>query len=214
MKLQRSVPWRCLQTITRPLAMLLFSLKVYGCQNIPAHGGVLIVSNHQSYLDPILLPLRLTRPLNYIAKAELFENRFCAWFLRSILNAFPVRQGHGDVRAVKETIQRLKEGHVMNIYPEGSRTADGEIASLQRGVGLIVQRAQVTIVPAVIVGAFDAWPIQRRFFRPRPIWIQFGPPMDLAGRQRDEIMATIDRTLRSMFATLSAQAAAQRGRAR
>lgn len=212
MKLHRSVPWRCLQAITRPLAYLLFNLEVYGCENIPARGGVLIVSNHQSYLDPILLPLRLKRPLNYIAKSELFGNRFCAWFLRSILNAFPVRQGHGDVRAVKETIQRLKEGHVMNIYPEGARTADGEIASLQRGVGLIVERAQVAIVPAVIVGAFDAWPLQRRFFRCRPIRIAFGPPLDLAGRQRAEIMATIDRTLRSMFAALSAQAAAETGR--
>jgi len=209
MRLHRSVPWRCLQAITRPLAVVLFNLKVDGCQHIPTRGGVLIVSNHQSYLDPILLPLRLTRPLNYIAKSELFGNRFCAWFLRSILNAFPVRQGHGDVRAVKETIQRLKEGHVMNIYPEGSRTEDGAIAPLQRGVGLIVQRAQVAIVPAVIVGAFDAWPIQRKVFRCRPIRIQFGPPLELAGRQRDEIMATIDRTLRSMFAALSTQVAAE-----
>lgn len=206
MKLQRSLPWICLQNIARLLATVLFDLRVYGGHYVPSHGGVLIVSNHQSLLDPILLPVRLRRPLNYIAKSELFENRFCSWFLRSILNAFPVRQGHGDVRAVKETIQRLQEGHLMNIYPEGARTENGEIAPLQRGVALIIQRAQVVVVPAVIVGAFEAWPIHRTFLRLRPVCIQFGPPMDLVGLERDEILATIDWTLRHMFATLRAQA--------
>lgn len=207
MRKEHSLPWKCLQLIARPLAKLLFNLKVYGLYHIPATGGVLIVSNHQSLLDPILLPIRLQRPLNYIAKSELFENRFGAWFLRTILNAFPVRQGHGDVRAVKETIQRLQEGHLMNIFPEGSRTEDGEIAPLQGGVALIVERARAAVVPAVIVGAFDAWPIHRRYPRCRPVLIQFGPPMDLAGLERDEIMATIDRTLRHMFDALRAQTA-------
>jgi 1-acyl-sn-glycerol-3-phosphate acyltransferase len=207
MKKERSVPWKCLQFLVRPLATLLFQLKVYGRDHIPAQGGVLIVSNHQSLLDPILLPLYLHRPLNYIAKSELFRNRLGAWFLRSVFNAFPVRQGQGDIRAVKETIQRLQEGHLMNIYPEGQRTHNGEIAPLQRGVALIVERAQVAVIPAVILGAFDAWPIHRRFFRRRPIWIQFGPPMNLAGQDRDSILATIDRTLRSMFADLRTQVA-------
>lgn len=209
MRTEHSFLWKCLQVIVRPLAFFLFDLKVYGREHIPAQGGVLIVSNHQSLLDPILLPLRLGRPLNYIAKSELFRNRFFAWFLRSILNAFPVRQGQGDVRAVKETIMRLQEGHLMNIYPEGARTEDGEIAPLQRGVALIVERAQVAVVPAVIVGAFEAWPIHRKFFRRRPVRIQFGPPMNLAGLERDKILTTIDRTLRRMFATLRAQVASR-----
>ena len=202
MKLQRSLAWRCLQAIARPLATVLFDLKVYGCDNIPPHGGVLIVSNHQSLLDPILLPVHLNRPLNYIAKSELFQNPFCAWFLRSVFNAFPVRQGHGDVRAVKETIQRLREGHLMNIYPEGARTMDGEIAQLQRGVALIVERAQVAVIPAAIVGAFEAWPIHRNFLRRHSIHIEFGPPLTLIGMSRNEILATIDRELRRMFTAL------------
>ena len=206
MRTEHSFVWKCLVSIVRPIAVFLFDLRVYGREHIPAHGGVLIVSNHQSLLDPILLPLRLSRPLNYIAKSELFENRFYSWFLRTILNAFPVRQGQGDVRAVKETIQRLQEGHLMNIYPEGSRTQDGNIAPLQRGIALIVERAHAIVVPAVIVGAFEAWPIQRRFPRRRPVRIEFGPPMDLAGLDRDEIMATVDLTLRRMFIALTIQA--------
>jgi 1-acyl-sn-glycerol-3-phosphate acyltransferase len=207
MKTQPTYVWRALRTLVRPLAVLLFDLKVYGTNNIPATGGVLIVSNHQSYLDPILLPLQLERPLNYIAKSELFSNPLAAWFLRSILNAFPVRQGHTDVRAVKETIHRLQEGHLMNIYPEGARTADGKIAPLQRGVGLIVERAGAAVVPAVIVGAFEAWPLQRKFPRRRPVCIQFGPPLDLSGLGRDEILEKIDHTLRSMFEALQTRSA-------
>src|SRR5439155_15450655 len=202
MKIQRSLPWRYLQILARVLTTLLFDLKVYGRRNVPDAGGVLIVSNHQSYLDPVLLAVRLDRPLNYIAKSELFENRIGGWFLRSVLNSFPVRQGHGDVGAVKETIRRLQEGHVLNIYPEGGRSEDGEIARLERGVALIIRRAGVPIVPAIIVGSFEAWPITRKTWQASPIRIRYGPPMNLAGLERDQILATIDRTLREMFEAL------------
>src|SRR5438034_10276102 len=133
MKMRRSLPWRYLQILARVLTTVLFDLRVYGRRNVPLTGGVLIVSNHQSYLDPVLLAVRLKRPLNYIAKSELFENRWADFMLRAV-NAFPVHQGAGDVHAVKETIHRLEAGHLLNIYPEGSRTPDGEIGELQKGV--------------------------------------------------------------------------------
>jgi 1-acyl-sn-glycerol-3-phosphate acyltransferase len=87
----------------------MFDLKVYGVEHVPPRGGVLIASNHQSYLDPVLMGVKLPRPLSYMGKSELFENRFFSWLIRN-LNAFPVRQGEGDVGAVKETIRRLQEG--------------------------------------------------------------------------------------------------------
>jgi 1-acyl-sn-glycerol-3-phosphate acyltransferase len=145
--------------------------------------------------------------MNYIAKSELFRNPFFGWLLRA-LNAFPVRQGHADVGAIKETIHRLEQGHLLNIYPEGARTEDGEIAELQKGVAFIVQRAKVPVIPAVIVGSYEAWPIHRKLFRPRPIRIRFGPPMDLTNLEHDEIVAVIDRTLRQMFEEMRTPAAA------
>jgi 1-acyl-sn-glycerol-3-phosphate acyltransferase len=131
--------WKCLKAVARPLATALFDLKVYGRRNVPRRGGVLIVSNHQGNLDPVLLAVALDRPLNYIAKSELFDNQWSGRFLR-LLNAFPVRQGAGDVGAMRETLHRLRQGHVLNIYPEGARTEDGEIAVLQKGVAAIVRR--------------------------------------------------------------------------
>jgi 1-acyl-sn-glycerol-3-phosphate acyltransferase len=117
---ERWLVWKSLQAIARVLTTLLFDLKVYGLENIPEHGGALVVSNHQSNLDPVVLNARLRRPMSYVAKSELFEiNPYITLLLR-LLGAFPVHQGHGDVHAVKESIQRLHEGRLLNIYPEGA----------------------------------------------------------------------------------------------
>lgn len=191
--------WKLLQVVTRILTTSMFELKVFGLENIPSHGGALIVSNHQSYLDPVLLGARLARPLSYIAKEELFSvTPAFTWLLRS-LGAFPVHQGHGDLHALKESIQRLHEGHLLNIYPEGQRTLNGEIGKIEKGISLIERRTHVPIIPAAIVGAFEAWPISRSIPRAFPVRVQFGTPMNLAGMSSEEILTTIDHTLHRMF---------------
>jgi 1-acyl-sn-glycerol-3-phosphate acyltransferase len=211
MPTERSLAWRSCQILARVLTTLLFDLKVFGRHNVPKRGGVLIVSNHQSNLDPVLMAVRLDRPLNYIAKSELFEGRVGGWLLRQLFNAFPVRLGAGDVGAVKETIQRCQEGHVLNIYPEGARTGDGEIGSMQRGIALIIRRARVPVVPAVIVGSFEAWPKFKRVFRPWPVRLRYGPPMVLHELQPDAIIKTLDRTLRDMLYESNGREVSARG---
>lgn len=193
--------WKFLQAFSRIMTTLLFDLKVYGAHRVPAEGGVLIVSNHQSYLDPVLLGVRLHRPLSYMAKSELFTHWAFAWLIRS-LGAFPVKQGAGDVGAVKETIARLQEGRALNIYPEGSRTDNGELLPIEKGVGLVIRKAKVPVVPAVIHGSYDAWPKENKFPRPFPIRILYGRPLDLSSMDREQIIETIDRTLREMFVEL------------
>jgi 1-acyl-sn-glycerol-3-phosphate acyltransferase len=199
---ENRILWKSLRAVAHFLSTLFFDLKIDGAQNVPLNGGALIVSNHQSYLDPVLLGVGLSRPLSYIAKSELFEiTPALTWLFRE-LGGFPVhqeRRAGGDITAVRQSIQRLRDGHILNIYPEGARTEDGEIARLEKGVVLIERRAGVPVIPAVIVGAFDAWSIHRRFPRPRPIRVQFGPPMILADLPPAEILTTIDRTLHRMF---------------
>jgi 1-acyl-sn-glycerol-3-phosphate acyltransferase len=179
----------------------MFDLKVYGAHRVPAEGGVLILSNHQSYLDPVLLGVRLQRPLSYLAKSELFKNWAFSWLIRS-LGAFPVKQGAGDVGAMKETIARLHEGRALNIFPEGSRTHTGELLPIEKGVGLVIRKAKVPVVPAVIHGSFQAWPKGHTLFRPFPIRILYGHPLDLSSMDRDEIIQTIGRAFETMFAEL------------
>ena len=152
------------------------------------------------------------RPLSYFAKSELFEvNPALTWLLRA-LGGIPVKLGAGDVGAVKQTIRRLREGYALNMYPEGNRSEDGSIGPLQKGVALVVRRAGVPVVPAVIVGSFEAWPRHRSIFRPHPIRVRYGPPMDLVGLQADQIMEVIDCTLRRMFEELCAQTNASKHR--
>ncbi len=154
---ERSYAWKALQVIVRVGTTLFFDLKTYGRENVPKKGGVLLVANHQSYLDPVLVAVHLYRPVSFLAKSELFENPFLAWLIR-LLEAFPVRQGHGDVGAVKEVIRRLGEGYALNIYPEGTRTLTGDIEPLEKGVALVIRRAGVPVVPVAIHGSFEAWP--------------------------------------------------------
>jgi 1-acyl-sn-glycerol-3-phosphate acyltransferase len=199
-----SSPWKAAQALCRILTTLMFDLKAYGVENVPPRGGVLLVSNHQSYLDPVLLGVPIKRPMSYLAKSELFENKYFGGLIRG-LNAFPVRQGAGDVGAVKETIKRLAQGHLLNIFPEGTRTEDGQIGKIEPGAALVVRRANVPVVPVVIDGSFEAWPRNKRLFHAHPIRVMYGRPMDVSNLKAAEITKLIDRTLRSMFVELRAK---------
>lgn len=198
---QRSILWCSLQGIARIFTTLLFDLKVYGMHHVPSHGGVLLVANHESYLDPIVVAVRMRRPVSFFAKARLFENPAFGWLIRS-LYAFPVRQGEADIGAVKETIRRLKEGHILNIYPEGARTETGELGPIEPGVALMIRRAGVPVVPVVVRGSFAAWPRGRKYFHPSPIRVLYGPSMDLNHLKAAQITARIDQTFRQLLAEL------------
>lgn len=202
---QRSWQWKCLQVISRLTTTIGFDMKVWGLNNIPEHGGVLLLSNHQSFLDPILLALRLKRPVSYMARSDLFEkNRFFTWLIRS-LHAFPIKRASADIGALKQAIAKLQEGHVLNVYPEGTRTKDGEIGPIQPGVSLVVRKAGVPVVPVVIDGSFQSWPRKGNKFRFHPVRIMFGTPMNLEGMKSEEIIALIDNTLKRMLVELRAK---------
>ncbi len=201
---RRGFLWSACQAIARIFTTVVFDLKVYGQHHVPPRGGVLLAANHESYLDPALVAVRMKRPVNFFAKAELFEIPGFAWLIRS-LHAFPVRQGEGDIGAAKEAIRRLKEGHILNIYPEGSRTETGELGPIEPGVALMVRRAGVPVVPVVVSGSFHAWPRGRKFFRSAPIRVLYGPPMELNHLKPAQITARIDQTFRQLLAELRAK---------
>jgi len=202
--IERSFFWKNCQIIARVGTTLLFDLKVYGKENVPKTGGALLVANHQSYLDPIAIAVQLKRPVSYLAKSELFENRFLDWLIRK-LHALPVRQGQGDVGAVKEVIRRLGEGAMLNIYPEGSRTEDGEIAKLEKGVALIIRKVNVPVIPVAIDGSFDAWRKDWMIFRPHPIRVKFGKPIDFHDKTAGQIVRQLEAEMRSLLVELREQ---------
>jgi 1-acyl-sn-glycerol-3-phosphate acyltransferase len=200
---ERSMLWKTLQVPVRLAATLVFELQAFHPGRVPPTGGVLMVSNHQSYLDPPLLGTKLNRSMAYLAKSELFEHGPFARLIRA-LNAFPIRQGKGDVGAMKESIRLLQEGWLLNVFPEGSRTPDGRVHPAQKGAGLLIRRAGVPVVPVAIDGSYEAWPRGDKLPHPHPIRILYGHPVSLAHRSADDIRKWIDDTLPRMFDDLRA----------
>ena len=178
---------------------------MYGRENVPPTGPVLLVCNHQSNLDPMLIGVALNRTLSYIAKSELFQNAHADRLLRW-LGAFPVRQGSVDASALKEAISRLRQGRALAIFPEGSRTPDGQMLPIQRGVGLIVRRTSTPVLPVVLDGSFDAWSIHMNWFRPAKVRLLYGKPHDLTGLDENEVLEWIGHTLHQRLADLKRMA--------
>jgi 1-acyl-sn-glycerol-3-phosphate acyltransferase len=196
--------WKGAQALVRVWTSLRFELKVYGANNVPRTGGALMVSNHQSVLDPVVLGAQLRRPMSYLAKSELWKNPAFGWLI-SRLYAFPVKQGRGDVGAIKETIRRLQEGHILNIYPEGSRTETGELLPIEAGVALIIRRAGVPVIPAVVDGSFYAWPKGQPLPVHHPVRVLIRKPMRMDHLKAKDIVVEIDRMFREMLAELRAK---------
>jgi 1-acyl-sn-glycerol-3-phosphate acyltransferase len=186
-------PWyRFCRAGTHALFIFLLRGRVFGVRNVPRTGGVLLVCNHQSFLDPVLATLALPRECHYMARDTLFRHRWFRWLIES-LNAFPIRRATADVGALKETLRRLKKGALVTTFPEGTRTTDGRVGPLHTGVVLLARRAQVPLVPTIILGAFEAWPRQARFPRPAPVIVAYGEPLRPAHMDRlsDDQCATI-----------------------
>jgi 1-acyl-sn-glycerol-3-phosphate acyltransferase len=181
----RALWYGFLRILAQPLFCALLRYRAYGRENIPSHGGVLIVSNHQSYIDPLLIGVGLRRQIHGMARQSLFyKNLPFRWLIES-LNAFPLKEGGRDSGAIREAIRRLTSGKIVLVFPEGTRTWDGSIGELHSGIGLIAQRSGSPVVPAVIHGAYEAWPRTRKLFRLRPIKVAFGPPLYWDGTERE-----------------------------
>jgi len=199
-----------LQQVARVVFVTVFGIRVFGREHLPRRGGVLVVSNHQSYLDPVLAAVGMPRPYHPMARASLFRLAPFAWLIRS-LHAFPVRRGSADLGAVREALRRLKGGAVVLVFPEGTRTRDGSIGRLQAGPVLLARRAGVPILPMVIDGAFEAWPRTRLLPRPHGIRVACGRPVateELAEGKAETIveavhdeMLGLQRRLRAMAET-------------
>jgi len=154
-----------IRALCRLACVTLFQIRCSGHQHVPAEGGVLVCSNHQSYLDPILLGLGFRRHCNYLARDTLF--RFGPFArLIAFVDAIPLDREGGGLRGLKETLKRLKRGEMVLIFPEGTRCHDGNISPLKPGFLVLARRSGAALLPMALDGAFAAWP--RRAWIPRP----------------------------------------------
>ena len=159
--------------ICRVFCILFFRVRAYGRENVPGKGAFLLVSNHQSYLDPIFCGIPLTRRLCFLARDSLFANWFFGWLISSV-NTIPVKRGEADLTAMRKVIGKLKEGWGLCLFPEGTRTNDGKIASLKGGFSLLARRGEAVIVPVVLDGSFECWPRYKKLFSRGSITVCYG----------------------------------------
>jgi 1-acyl-sn-glycerol-3-phosphate acyltransferase len=129
---------------------------VTGLENLPRSGGFLLASNHASHLDPFIVGSLMPRQVTFFARRTLWTPGFPSWWLNAV-GVIPVdRDGGSDVGAIKRVLQALKEEKVIIMFPEGTRSRDGQLQDAKPGVGLFACRTQVPVVPARIFGSFDA----------------------------------------------------------
>ena len=135
-----------------------YGVKVTGQENVPSEGGVIFATNHQSYLDPVLLGCGSgVRHFGSLARESLWKNRFFGYLI-STMNSIPVARGAADTKAVRSCIGVLKNGESLLIFPEGTRTKDGKVGEFKSGTMLMIKRSKAMVVPVSIAGAFDVWP--------------------------------------------------------
>ena len=180
--------------VSWPVIRGLFRERIRGLENLP-EGGFVLAPNHVSNLDPwpLGMPLWPERQLNWMAKSELYKpviGTLISWG-----GAFPVRRGTGDEGAIETAVERVKQGEVVVIFPEGTRQRKGLVkryeARPRTGAARVALRAGAPLVPAAIGGT-------DRLLRLGPLSVAYGPPVDLAGLEGDDREAAREATTRLM----------------
>jgi 1-acyl-sn-glycerol-3-phosphate acyltransferase len=161
--------------VSATILAVFWGWRATGRSNVPDSGGVLLVSNHVSFLDVFALGIPLRRPLNYVARSTLFLPGL--GFLISSLGAFPIQREGMGASGMKETLRRLRRGGIVTLFPEGTRSADGELGALKQGIAVLVARTGVTVVPAALAGTFVSWPRRSLLPVPSPFRVHYGRPI-------------------------------------
>jgi 1-acyl-sn-glycerol-3-phosphate acyltransferase len=182
-----------------------FSYRRRGWANVPTAGSLLLVANHQSMFDPVLVGLASRRYLSYLARKNLFEQPVLAPVIRK-LNAIPIDRGLGK-DGIQAVLNALGQGQAVLVFPEGERTHDGEFQPLKPGISLLIKRVQCPIVPVGIAGAYAAWNRHAKLPTPSPLFLNpgastiavvVGQPIDparYAGMGREEMLSELHRAM-------------------
>lgn len=167
----RKVVWYLLKPFYR--------MEVIGQENIPDSGPVIICSNHISNFDPPIVGCSATREIHFLAKEELFEKKWLGKLLTS-LNAFPIKRGMKDRQALRHALNLLKEGKVLGLFPEGTRSKTGELGEGLSGIGFFALRSDAIVVPCVIIGPYKIG---------HKLKIVFGSPVEMTPLREEKASA-------------------------
>lgn len=158
--------------------------EVYGAENVPPSGPVILASNHASFLDPPLVGSSTTREINYMARETLFRFPVVGSILRNV-NAVPVDREGGGAAGLRVILDRLFAGGAIILFPEGTRSPNGELQKAKSGIGLTVIKSDAPVVPVRLFGTFKALNRGQSFPRPHKIIVRFSKPLDFRARRAE-----------------------------
>jgi len=196
------------QFLVQIVMIIFFRLRTFNIEYANVKGGALIVSNHQSYLDPPAIGCRIKGKTNYLAQKGLFKFKPFGKLIGS-LDAIPLEKNGIGFEGIKETLKRLKNGERVLIFPEGERTRseNGDMMPFHKAVVMLAMKSKVPIIPAAIAGAFDAWPRSQTLPNLFPdgkniIRVIFGEPIPhatAAAMSDDELNAYVERRVKELY---------------
>jgi 1-acyl-sn-glycerol-3-phosphate acyltransferase len=163
-------------TFFRAMFAVYFRWRVFNPERVPTTGGVIIASNHASFLDPPLVGAGLPRDINYLARESLFRFPGIGALLRS-WNSVPVDRDGGGASGLREILNRLHAGGGIILFPEGTRTPDGKLQPARSGIGLTVIKSDVPVIPVRTFGTFAAYGRNHKFPRPFRVAVKYGQPL-------------------------------------
>jgi len=193
--------------LVQVVSLDLFDLKVSGIEKLPKRGPYLLCSNHQSYLDPVVLasalPADLFQRLFAVGTSEIFGEGFMRRLARS-LNVIVVDPDANLVSAMRAGAFGLRNGKVLILYPEGERSIDGTPRIFKKGAAILSIHLQVPIVPIAIEGFYEAWPRNQSFQGFKPLKILFGDPIVPAAESEasEEAYAKLTAVMKSRVVTM------------
>lgn len=177
-----SLPYRIIKLLLLIIFKGIFRFKVIGSENVPEKGGVIVATNHTSYLDPLVIGCAIRkRQATFMARHGLFKIPLIGMFVKTF--SFPVDRDKPKPSTIKEAVNRLRKGELIVMFPEGSRSRDGNLLDAKRGAGILAEVAKAKVVPAFIEGTYTALPVGAKFIRLSRIRVIFGNPIEIKGEK-------------------------------
>jgi len=171
--------YQSLKIVISLLFKIFYRLKVEGLENLPQEGRFILASNHSSYFDPLAIGVAaLPRRINFMVLRVYYDPWPARWFFKAA-SSFPVDESKPDVGAFRHALKVLRRGGILGIFPEGGRSKDGRLKEGKLGAALLASKAGVPILPAAVIGAFEAFPPGALFPKLGSIRVRFGPPITL-----------------------------------
>jgi len=191
------------QTLSAGALWALTGVRHFDVPDIASVGGLLVASNHQSYLDPTLVGIALPHPLHYLARESLFRVPGLGRLIHTV-GAHPVKRGQADSGALRTVFRLLRGGEAVLIFPEGTRTRDGSLGTFQAGVGSIAVRCGVPVLPVCVEGSFECWPRHRWLPRPARVAVGYGRLVSSQDVEARTLTRAVEEQVRAMRKRLRA----------